>query len=73
VAITGPYQGRRRMTLTFPVLDRARHVLWVVTGASKADALRLLRSRDPSIPASRVAASDQLAVVDAAAWGDADR
>jgi 6-phosphogluconolactonase len=73
VAITGQYQGRRRMTLTFPVLDRARHVLWVVTGASKADALRLLRSRDPSIPASRVAASDQLAVVDAAAWGDADR
>jgi 6-phosphogluconolactonase len=61
------------MTLTFPVLDRARHVLWVVTGASKADALRLLRSRDPSIPGSRVAASDQLAVVDAAAWGDADR
>ncbi len=73
VTVTGPYQGRRRMTLTFPVLDGARHVLWVVQGASKADALRLLRSRDPSIPASRVAASDQLAVVDAAAWGDADR
>lgn len=73
VTIAGPYQGRRRMTLTFPVLDDARHVLWVIQGASKADALRLLRSRDPSIPASRVGASDQLAVVDAAAWGDADR
>ena len=32
VALAGPYQGRRRMTLTFPVLDRARRVLWVVTG-----------------------------------------
>jgi 6-phosphogluconolactonase len=71
VAITGPYQGRRRMTLTFPVLDRARHILWVATGASKAEALRLLRSRDPSIPASRVDAPDQLAVIDRAAGGDA--
>ena len=73
VTITGPYQGRRRMTLTYPALDRARHILWLATGASKADALRLLRSRDPSIPASRVAAPDQLAVVDHAASGDADR
>jgi 6-phosphogluconolactonase len=73
VAITGPYQGRRRMTLTFPVLDRARHILWVVAGGSKADALRMLRSRDPSIPASHVAAPDQRAVVDRAAWGDADQ
>ncbi len=73
VTITGLYQGRRRMTLTFPVLDRARHILWVVAGGSKADALRLLRARDPSIPASRVAAPDQRAVVDRAAWGDADR
>ena len=72
VTITGPYQGRRRMTLTFPVLDRAREILWVIQGASKADALRLLRARDPSIPASRVAAADQRAVVDRAAWGDAD-
>jgi 6-phosphogluconolactonase len=73
VTITGPYQGRRRMTLTFPVLDGAHEILWVVTGGSKADALRLLRARDPSIPASRVAATEQRAVVDRAAWGDADR
>jgi 6-phosphogluconolactonase len=70
VAITAAYQGRRRMTLAFPVLDRARHILWVATGASKAEPLRLLRARDPSIPASRVAAFDQLAVVDRAASGD---
>ena len=73
VTITGPYQGRRRMTLTFPVLDRAREILWVATGASKAAPLGLLCARDPSIPASRVAAPDQRAVVDRAAWGDARR
>jgi len=72
VTITGLYQRRRRMTFTYPVLDRARHILWVATGASKAYALRLLRARDASIPASRVAAPDQLAVLDRAAWGDAD-
>src|ERR1700750_728412 len=33
VALTGPYQGRRRMTLTYPILDRSRRVLSVVTGA----------------------------------------
>jgi len=55
VALTGgTYQGRRRMTLTYPVLNRARHILWVVTGAEKVDALRKLLAADPSIPAGRV-------------------
>ena len=67
VAPTGEYQGRRRMTLTYPPLDRARRVLWLVTGADKADPLRRLRAGDRSIPAGRVAAGDQLAVVDEAA------
>jgi 6-phosphogluconolactonase/glucosamine-6-phosphate isomerase/deaminase len=66
VAITDAYQGRRRMTLTYPVLDRARRVLWVVTGAEKAGALRALVARDLSIPAARVSAPDQLAIVDQA-------
>lgn len=54
VAITGEYQGRRRMTLTAPVLRRARHTVWIVTGAAKRDALEKLRAGDPSIPASLV-------------------
>jgi len=55
VALTsGTYQNRRRMTLTYPVLNRARQILWVVTGGEKADALRKLRAADPSIPAGRV-------------------
>jgi 6-phosphogluconolactonase len=67
VAITGSYQGRRRMTLTFPVLDRAGLILWIAEGASKTGPLRRLIDRDPSIPASRVAAPNQLAIVDRAA------
>src|SRR5262245_15620130 len=54
VGLTGVYQGRRRMTLTYPVLDRARHVLWLVTGDNKADVLPRLRDGDRSIPAGRV-------------------
>ena len=54
VALTGVYQGRRRMTLTYPVLNRARRVLWVVTGGEKAGMLGRLSAGDTSIPAGRV-------------------
>jgi 6-phosphogluconolactonase len=54
VALTGAYQGRRRMTLTYPILNRARRILWLVTGADKADPLLQVRSADASIPAGRV-------------------
>jgi 6-phosphogluconolactonase len=67
VALTGEYQGRRRMTLTFPVLDRARQLLWVVTGSDKAPVLPRLASGDPSIPAGRVRADRALLLADAAA------
>ena len=70
VALTGEYQGRRRMTLTYPVLDRARQVLWLVTGEDKVDALRRLRARDRSIPGARVEAESQLVVADEAAAGN---
>ena len=69
VALTGDYQGRRRMTLTYPVLDRARQVLWLVTGEDKVDALRRLRDGDRSIPAGRVAARSSLILADEAAVG----
>ncbi len=67
VAITGMYQGRRRMTLTLPALDEARSVLFLVTGEEKAEPLRMLLARDQTIPAARVRAADQLAIVDQAA------
>lgn len=67
VAITGPYQDTRRMTITYPVIDRARALLWVVTGADKLDALRRLRARDRSIPAGRVTAGRAWLLADVAA------
>jgi 6-phosphogluconolactonase len=54
VAVTRPYQGRRRMTLTYPVINRARRVLWVVTGSEKAEMLNRLLDGDESIPAGRI-------------------
>ena len=54
VAPTGAYQGRRRMTLTYPTLNRARRIVWLVTGPDKADMLARLSKGDESIPAGRV-------------------
>ncbi len=54
VAVTRPYQGHRRMTLTYPALARAEELLWLVSGADKHQALTRLLASDPSIPAGRV-------------------
>src|SRR6266853_2529899 len=51
VAVTGVYQGRRRMTLTYPIINRARRILWLVTGDEKVGAVLRLCKGDPSIPA----------------------
>jgi 6-phosphogluconolactonase len=67
VALTGPYQGRRRMTLTYPILNRSRSVLWLVTGSEKADMLVRLRDGDLSIPAGRVHQDQALVFADRAA------
>jgi 6-phosphogluconolactonase len=64
VAVTGPYEGRRRMTLTYPALSRAERVIWVVTGPEKRDALRKLIAGDRSIPATHVPVPDQGLVTD---------
>jgi 6-phosphogluconolactonase len=67
VAITGEYRDRRRMTLTYPVLDRAPRVLWLITGEDKAAMLPRLLAGDARIPAGRVASPSQHVVADAAA------
>jgi len=64
VALTGIYQGRRRMTLTYPVLNRARRVLWLVTGSEKAGMLARLRDGDVFIPAGRVRRDRALVLAD---------
>jgi 6-phosphogluconolactonase len=67
VALTGVYQKRRRMTLTYPVINRARRILWLVTGSEKVDPLARLRAADPSIPAGRVSQERALIFADRAA------
>jgi 6-phosphogluconolactonase len=69
VALTQPYQGHPRMTVTYPVLDNAAQILFVVTGAEKVDALAKLSRRDPSIPAGRVKAANMVVLADQAAAG----
>ena len=69
VAVTGIYQGRRRITLTYPMINRARRILWIVTGGDKAEMLRRLLDGDESIPAGRVSRRHALVVADAAAAG----
>lgn len=67
VALAGPYQGRRRMTLTYPMLNRARRILWVVTGAGKVSMIERLCRADPTIPGGRVSQDQALVLVDRAA------
>lgn len=69
VALTQIYQGYRRMTLTYPPLNRAQQILWLVTGKDKAEALRRLRENDQSIPAGWVSTANALVLADAAAAG----
>jgi 6-phosphogluconolactonase len=73
VALSGPYQGHRRMTLTFPIINRSRLVLWLVTGGEKAQTLVRLRDGDRSIPASRVRQDRALVLADRAAAARLDR
>ena len=67
VAVTGLYQGHRRMTLTYPALARASQLLWLVTGADKKKALAGLLAGDRSIPAGRVEAASSLVIADGSA------
>jgi 6-phosphogluconolactonase len=65
VALTaGEYQGTRRMTLTYPPIDRARKILFLVTGESKEDALSRLLAADRSIPAGRIRNDNCVAITD---------
>lgn len=68
-AVSASYRGYRRMTLTYPLLNRARRILWVVTGPDKVPALEGLLLGDRTIPAGRVCGERALVLADAAAAG----
>jgi 6-phosphogluconolactonase len=67
VGLTGVYQGCHRMTVTYPVLDHARCLLWLVAGAEKVDALSRLKRHDQTIPGGRVRRDNAIVVADRAA------
>jgi 6-phosphogluconolactonase len=67
VALTGIYQERQRMTLTYPMLNRSRCILWLITGGEKAKMLERLRDGDITIPAGRISRDQALVLADRAA------
>jgi 6-phosphogluconolactonase len=67
VAVTSHYKGWRRLTLTFPLINRARRILWLVTGEQKAAAAIRLAQGDDSVPAGRIRRESGLLVLDRAA------
>ena len=71
VALTGLYQQRRRMTLTYPMLNRSRRILWLITGSEKGSMFARLQRGDVSIPAGRILADAALVLADRAAAGSA--
>ncbi len=73
VALTGIYQGRRRMTLTYPPINRSRLVLWLVTGGEKAEMLARLWAGDISIPAGHVRSDRSVVLADRSAAAQVDR
>jgi 6-phosphogluconolactonase len=64
VALTGIYLGRQRMTLTYPMLNRSRRILWVATGAEKVGMIVRLRDGDVTIPAGRIRQDNALLLAD---------
>jgi 6-phosphogluconolactonase len=60
-----------RLTLTYPVIDAAREIVFLATGANKANALRHIRSGRSPLPAARVRARRVVWLIDSAAAGEA--
>jgi 6-phosphogluconolactonase len=69
VAVTEAYMGHRRMTLTYPMLNRSRKILWLVTGAEKVAMLPRLQAGDTSIPAGGISRDQAVILADRAAAG----
>ena len=67
VAVVGPFNGRLRMTLTPPAVNRADWIVWLISGVAKAAALRGLMAGDAALPASRVRRNDVTLLADGAA------
>ena len=64
-----PFNGTTRITLTYPAIDAAGLVVWLVTGAAKREMAARLEAANPTIPAGRVRAPRQILIVDEEAAG----
>ncbi|MBV6417800.1 MAG: 6-phosphogluconolactonase [Steroidobacteraceae bacterium] len=67
VGISAPRFGLRRLTLTLPMLARARCIVWLVLGAARRGAVRQLHAEDRGIAASLVARDQATVFTDPAA------
>jgi 6-phosphogluconolactonase len=72
VAATGIYQGRRRLTLTYPAINRARKILWLITGSEKSEMLQRLLAADIAIPAGRISQKNARLIADKESAGKLD-
>jgi 6-phosphogluconolactonase len=64
VAATGIYQGRHRLTLTYPVINRARKILWMITGGEKKEMVQRMLDADLSIPAGHISQEHAMVLAD---------
>jgi 6-phosphogluconolactonase len=67
VAVVGPFNGRLRMTLTPPAVNRALWIVWLISGKSKAPVVERLLAGDTALPGSRVRREGVSLLADAAA------
>jgi 6-phosphogluconolactonase len=65
-----PSKNAWRLTLTFPILNAAREVNFVVTGTDKAPAVQSVRAGSDAMPAAHVDAERTVWLIDQAAAGD---
>jgi 6-phosphogluconolactonase len=72
VSITGIYQGTIRMTLTYPIINRSRKILWIITGTEKFDMLSRLMKGDTSIPAGNIRNDVAMVMTDLKSMGQSN-
>lgn len=64
------FNGLPRMSMTYPLINTAKRIVWLVVGAAKAEMCRRLVASDRTIPASRVAQDNAVLLADGEAAAD---
>lgn len=65
IALTAqPYQGRQRMTMTYPLINQAENILWLITGEEKKEMLVRMLNKDPEIPAGKIKQDQAILMTD---------